>query len=853
MKTSFVSGIDLSRWEIILLFLLPAFLNLLIYCYVTFRFRKNKLNTFFILFILTMAIWQVAEGMVKMSLGLERAQAWHKVSEIAILFAIAFGVLFFRRFTELNLTKGNLFSTFFIYLPLSTFLICTQTGATQYSYSSSQTWYWIANPVPNFITGAVFIWSSLGGLYMVTILLVYFVKNKKNSIKRKQACLLLYGLSIPVFGGIVAEVIFPFLLKLDDIPLTATLGTILSCFSVVSISRYRMLEYSPRHQWDAIVENMSEGILIVNKDEEIMYANKSFCRTTGYDFDEIKGKVARELLVEKSDFYILDNLLEIPKKEKYQPFELQINTKKGEKVWLKISGAPYHDQNGKVIGSIGIQTNITEQKNNEETLRYSESRLKQAQAVAKIGSWELNFGTGLSIWSDEACRIYGIPAEERFSQSFHAWLSYVHPDDLEDVKAEVEKQQATLRNSSFKHRILLKDGSVKHIHSVAQFEFNALGFPIGLVGVCHDITDQVEAEHALLESEKNMRTFINESLMGIYFVDPQSMRIQYSNPALSGLLGYSSEELKNMSPYTFINHSKENVDARVKSVMDSKRINNGEREWKTKDGKIVNVLVSSFYHQRNGTNTIYVAAQDITERKIAEKKLEATNKELELFIYKASHDIRGPLASVMGLVNVSKLDVTDQKSVKYLDMINSATQKLDYTLGELVKAMKMRDVTVFNEEIDFDQLTDEILKRFSHFPGFLRLKISREIISSCTFHSNKSVLETVLQNLIENAIKYQRTSSVESFINIKFHVLEEKLQLIVEDNGIGIEEFLQSQIFDMYFKANENSKGSGLGLYLVKKGVEKLDGEIALISKPGEGTTFKVTVPNKTASDKCKK
>jgi PAS domain S-box-containing protein len=853
MKAPFLSDIDFSRWEIILLFLLPAFLNLLIYCYVTFRFRRNKLNTFFMLFILTMAVWQVAEGMVKMSFSLEGAQAWHKVSETAILFVIAFGVLFFSHFTEPDLMKGGLPSTLFLYLPLVIFLICTQTGATQYSYSSSQTWYWIANPIPNFITGAVFTWSSLGGLYMVAVLLIYFVKNKKNSTKRKQARLLLYGLSIPVFGGIVAEVIFPFILKLNDIPLTATLGTILSYFSVISITKHRMLEYSPRHQWESIVENMTEGILIVNTDEEIMYANKSFCRNTGYDFDEIKGKVARELLVEKNDFHILDNAFDQHKKNKYHQFELPIKTRKGEMVWLRVSSAPYCDQSGKIIGSIGIQTNITEQKNSEEMLRYSESRLKQAQTVAKIGSWELNFGTGKGIWSDEACRIYGIPTEERFSQSFDTWLSYVHPDDLEVVKEAVEKQQASLCNSSLKHRILLKDGNVKHIRSVAHFEFNAAGFPIGMFGVCHDITEQVEAGYALEESEKNIRTFINESLMGIYFVDPESMKIQYSNPALSNLLGYSSQELKNMSPDAFFNHSKENADAKVKGVMDNKRINNGEREWKTKDGKIVNVLISSFYHQRNGINTIYVAAQDITERKIAEKKLEATNKELELFIYKASHDIRGPLASVMGLVNVSKLEVTDQKSAKYLDMINTATQKLDYTLGELVKAMKMRDVTVFNEEIDFDQLTDEILKRFFHFPGFLRLKISKEIISSCTFHSNRSVLETILQNLIENAIKYQKTSGVESFVNIKFHIMEKKLQLTVEDNGIGIEELLQPQIFDMYFKANENSKGSGLGLYLVKKGIEKLDGEIELTSRLGVGTTFKVTIPNKTAQVNAQK
>ncbi|MCE3260385.1 MAG: sensor histidine kinase, partial [Bacteroidetes bacterium] len=438
-------------------------------------------------------------------------------------------------------------------------------------------------------------------------------------------------------------------------------------------------------------------------------------------------------------------------------------------------------------------------------------------------------------------RIYGLTEEERNNQTFQGWLSYIHPEDLETVIHEIEKSKNILSNSSFKHRILRRDGTIKHIHSVAQFEYNTEGFPVGMFGVCHDITDQIEAELALFESETNMRTFINESLMSIYFVDPVTMKIAYSNPALSDLLGYSPEELKLMNLDDFINQSENNITCSTDNAITTKRICNSERQWKRKDGRIVHVLVNSFCHKQNGSNVIYVAAQDISERKKTEEKLEATNKELELFIYKASHDIRGPLASVMGLVNVSKLELQDQKALKYLDMINVATQKLDGTLGELMKAMKMKDV-VASQKINFEELIADLIKKFAHFPGFERLTIEKEICVSGTFVSNQSVLETILQNLIENSIKYQRTTGTDPYLKIRITGDEKAINITVKDNGMGIEDSVQSQVFNMYFRANETSKGSGLGLYLVKKGVDKLHGQITLKSKVNQGTTFEVVI-----------
>jgi len=839
-----LSYLDFSRIEILLFYFLPAFINLLIYIYTCLKLKGNRTNLFFSLFVLLLSIWQFAEGLVKISSSLEYARGWHTVSEIAILFIIPVGIMFLIYFTDLRKIASNNIFLLTLYFPVFLFLVFIQVGVIKYTLIESSTWYWIANPIPNFSTNLFFIWTSIGGLAMLFLLGRYFYKSKGDDSKRKQSGLLLIGISLPVFGGIIAEVIFPLVLDLDDVPITAPLVTSLSLLSVVAIKKYGLLDYSPKHQWERIVAQMNEGILIVNREDVIMYANKTFCKITGYELHEIKGRIAKDILLDQEDIPTINKVLEKQQNNQSYRFEMQIKPKSGANVWLDIRNAPYFDSNGKIIGSIGIQTDITERKKNENSTRHNEFRLNQAQSVAKIGSWELNFSTGKAIWSDEACRIYGLSVTEKNDQTYNSWLEFIHPKDLPAVKTETERSRAQLSNSSFKHRIIRRDGEIRYIHSVSHFEFNEAGYPVGLFGVCHDISDQAEAENALDESEQNMRTFMNESLLSIYFVDPETKKITFCNPALSDLLGYTMNELVQISPYLFINHSTEDINSRIKEVMEKKKINTGERQWKRKDGRVVNVLVSSFYHRQNGKDAIYVAAQDITERKIAEEKLEETNKELELFIYKTSHDIRGPLTSIMGLVNVSKYEIKDEKSIQYLDMIKASTQKLDYTLGELVKAMNIKDVAVFNEKVNFNELIDDILKKFTHFPGYKGLQISTKIEMKDEFFSNRLVLETILQNLLENSIKYQRNTPDGSFIHIHIKGSGDKVSIQIDDNGVGIDKEYQSRIFDMYFKANYGSKGSGLGLYLVKKGIDKLHGEIRMKSVSRQGTTFTVTIPS---------
>jgi PAS domain S-box-containing protein len=138
------------------------------------------------------------------------------------------------------------------------------------------------------------------------------------------------------------------------------------------------------------------------------------------------------------------------------------------------------------------------QRQAQDRLLHSELRLIEAQAIAHVGSWEINFATGISLWSEEACRIYGLSIQENH-QSYQDWLSFVHPEDLEFVFKTTKQAEATHSSSAFYHRIIRKDGEVRHIYSKTEFDFRD-GLPVGLHGIAHDITEQklVSAEREKL-------------------------------------------------------------------------------------------------------------------------------------------------------------------------------------------------------------------------------------------------------------------------------------------------------------------------------------------------------------------
>jgi signal transduction histidine kinase len=209
--------------------------------------------------------------------------------------------------------------------------------------------------------------------------------------------------------------------------------------------------------------------------------------------------------------------------------------------------------------------------------------------------------------------------------------------------------------------------------------------------------------------------------------------------------------------------------------------------------------------------------------------------------------LRGPLTSIIGLTTVSKSEITDKLALKYLAMIESSAQKLDATLVSLVQSMTLRDMVVNFKEISFDDLVAETLSQLKFHEGFSKIKIEVNNTVHDSFKSNKLILSSVFQNMIQNSIKYQNYHNGPSTLHINICKKDGGVEIIFKDNGIGIDDFLQDKIFDMYFRGTTSVSGSGLGLYIVKIGIEKLKGTIRLESVKNKGTTFTIFLPELVA------
>jgi PAS domain S-box-containing protein len=251
--------------------------------------------------------------------------------------------------------------------------------------------------------------------------------------------------------------------------------------------------------------------------------------------------------------------------------------------------------------------------------------------------------------------------------------------------------------------------------------------------------------------------------------------------------------------------------------------------------------------------TIY--SRDITQQKKTEdilkqqnEELTRINSELDRFVYSASHDLRAPLMSVKGLVNVLRLDNNPESTKKYLDLIEQSINRLDNFISDIIHHSRNSRMELLVKEINFDQLLSESIGSLKYMEGAEEVESIKDIRMTAPFYSDYSRLLIIFNNIIANAVRYRNTRKKGSFIKIEVKADAEKARLRFTDNGIGIAEEYLGNVFKMFFRATAESKGSGLGLYIVKSVVEKLGGTIRVQSELGRGTTFEISIPNKISS-----
>ncbi|MFZ6012294.1 MAG: ATP-binding protein [Bacteroidota bacterium] len=227
------------------------------------------------------------------------------------------------------------------------------------------------------------------------------------------------------------------------------------------------------------------------------------------------------------------------------------------------------------------------------------------------------------------------------------------------------------------------------------------------------------------------------------------------------------------------------------------------------------------------------------------RSLKGAIDELEMFLYRSSHDLKGPISTQLGLIYLSKIETSLQKINLYIEKMEESVKKMDSTLSKLAKLNIGNLDHFYREQVSVKALVDEVLRNSQEEIDNRMLKVFLpDDFDDLNLFTNPELFKIIIESVIENAILYSRENgNQESYIKINSWKKDDWFFITVEDNGHGIQSAVKTRIFDPFFRGNENSKGNGLGLYIAKKAVEKLKGEIDVMSESNHGTTFVIRLP----------
>lgn len=230
------------------------------------------------------------------------------------------------------------------------------------------------------------------------------------------------------------------------------------------------------------------------------------------------------------------------------------------------------------------------------------------------------------------------------------------------------------------------------------------------------------------------------------------------------------------------------------------------------------------------------------------EELQKVNKELDNFVYSVSHNLRGPLMSVVGLLNVAKKQNLDPELDGLHSMMRSSISKFDDTLKDIIEYSRNSRNDINREEIDWRRMIEHSFFEVAYLYPTSQITRTQSLQTATDFFSDARRLEVILNILLANAVLY-RNKTIDLKIDIQVVTSDDSVAIIIKDNSIGIKKDILPKIYTMFYRGTEESQGSGLGLYIVKEIVDKLKGKIMITSEAGDGTTVTLTLPNKREDD----
>jgi len=622
-------------------------------------------------------------------------------------------------------------------------------------------------------------------------------------------------------------------------------------------------------EYRLLVENLNEGVWAIDSDAYTTFVNPRMAEMLGHSIEEMLGRHLFEFMDEEGVEICKRNLARRKEGIK-ETHDFEFVGKDGKRVYTLVETAPIAGKDGSYIGAIAGVMDITERRKAEKRLEAVQHRFQELVESSSDWLWEVDADGVYTYASPKVKDLLGYEPEEVLGMTPFEMMP---PEEAERVAGEfgaaVRSQQPFER---LENTNVHKDGHLVVLETSGTPIFDETGIFRGYRGVDRDITERKrldaarrEAEEALRESEQRFRAVFEHANDGIVWADVETQRFHFANEKFCKMLGYGRDEiegldLRGIHPEGDLPRVLADFERQAKGELDVAR----DIPVKRKDGSVFYADINASPLSLGGRSFLMGIFRDISARRSAEENLKKTaaelvrsNRELEQFAHTVSHDLHEPLRSVSGflrLLDEQYRERLDDKAQRFVAQALGGAERMQALIDDLLSYSRVGKGTEDIKSVDCSKVVEQVLVDLRASVEESGAEVAQEDLP--TIMADETQLTQLFQNLISNAIKFRGEAPPRIHITAarepewrgsaaRSARAREAWCFSVADNGIGIDRKIVHRIFDAFQRGHDKRTypGTGIGLAICKRVVQRHGGRIWAESVPGKGATFRFILP----------
>ena len=600
----------------------------------------------------------------------------------------------------------------------------------------------------------------------------------------------------------------------------------------------------------SIFPSFDDAIITQTLDGVITSWNAGAAAIFGYSAEEmIRQSISITIPPERREEFA-GNMQTIRGGQRVPRFETTRIGKDGKTVDVLLSISPVQNRVGRIVGASTVARDVSERKRPENELRLSRERLSLALKAGRSGTFDWDIHNNIHTWSSGTEELYGL-APGTFGGTYEEWESLIVRKDLERTRTAIQESFKTGEFAS-EWRIRRRDnGEIRWVNTRAKVFFDDAGRPSRMVGIKVDVTERRRDEEKLRKASLYTRSLIEASLDPLVTISRDG-KITNVNAATGKITGVSRDRLIG-SDFSDYFTEPERAQEVYQRVFAEGVVHDYPLAIRSAGGMVTDVLynASVFRNEAGEVEGVFAAARDVTEHKQAEKELARraeelarSNADLQQFAYVASHDLQEPLrmvASYTQLLGKRYRGKLDADADDFIAFAVDGAHRMQVLIDDLLTYSRVGSRGKEFASTNCESVLEAVRLNLKAAIEEANAVISHDSLP--TISVDPTQLSQVFQNLIGNALKFHGPEPPR--IHVSCHQEAGEWRFSVRDNGIGIEPQDAERIFVIFQRlhAGRDYPGTGIGLAITKKIVERHGGRIWVVSEPGKGSTFTFTIP----------